>query len=50
MLLESPLTFFLANEKTLKRILKTKSELSLNRTEKEIMLSKTIANWLFNDI
>ena len=50
MLLESSLTFFLANEKTLKRILKTKSELSLNRAEKEIMLSKTVANWLLNDI
>ena len=27
-----------------------KSELSQNRTEKQIMLFKTTANWLFNDI
>ena len=26
------------------------SELSQNRTEKQIMLSKTTINWLFNDI
>ena len=30
--------------------MKTNSELSQNRTEKEIMLSKTTVNWLFNDI
>ena len=30
--------------------MKTNSELSQNLTEKEIMLSKTTVNWLFNDI
>ena len=33
-----------------KRIFNTNSELSQNRTEKQIMPSKTTINWLFNDI
>ena len=28
----------------------TNSELSQNRTKKQVMLSKTTVNWLFNDI
>ena len=32
-----------------KRIFNTKSELSQNRTEKQIMPFKTTENWLFND-
>ena len=48
--LENPFTFLLAKEKTWKRILNTNSEFSQNRTEKQIMPSKTAINWLFNDI
>ena len=48
--LENPCTFLLAKEKTWKRIFNTNSELSQNRTEKQIMQSKTTINWLFNDI
>ena len=48
--LENPCTFFLAIEKTWKRIFNTNGELSRNRTEKQIMPFKTTANWLFNDI
>ena len=48
--LENPCTFLLAKEKTWKRIFNTNSELSQNRTEKQIMPSKTTINWLFNDI
>ena len=48
--MENPCTFLLAKEKTWKRIFNTNSELSQNRTEKQIMLSKTTINWLFNDI
>ena len=48
--LENPCTFLLAKEKTWKRIFNTNSELSQNRTEKQIMPSKTTVNWLFNDI
>ena len=44
------LTFLLAKEKTLKRAFNTNSELSQNRTEKQIMLLKTIVNKLFTDI
>ena len=40
----------LAKEKTWKRIFNTNSELSQNRTEKQIMPFKTTVNWLFNDI
>ena len=47
--LEKPCTFLLAKEKTWKRIFNTNSELSQNRTEKQIMLFKTKVNWLFND-
>ena len=43
------LTFLLAKEKTLKRAFNTNSELSQNRTEKQIMLLKTIVNKLFTD-
>ena len=48
--MENPCTFLLAKEKTWKHIFNTNSELSQNRTEKQIMLSKTTINWLFNDI
>ena len=37
-------------KKTWKRIFTTNSELSQNRTQKQIILFKTIINWLFNDI
>ena len=37
-------------EKIWKRIFNISSELSQNRTEKQIMLFKTTLNWLFNDI
>ena len=47
--LENPCTFLLAKEKTWKRIFNTNSELSQNRTEKQIMSSKAAINWLFND-
>ena len=47
--MENPCTFLLAKEKTWKRIFHTSSELSQNRTEKQIMSSKTTINWLFND-
>ena len=47
---ENPRTFLLAKEKAWKRIFKTNSELSQNRTEKQIMTFKTILNWLFHDI
>ena len=47
--LEKPCTFFLAKEKTWKNIFNTNSELSQNRTEKQMLL-KTIVNWLFNDL
>ena len=50
MYLENPCTFLLAKEKTWKCIFNTNSELSQNRTEKQIMPSKTTVNWLFNDI
>ena len=48
--LENPFIFFLAKEKTWKGIFNTNSELLQNRTEKQIMPSKTTINWLFNDI
>ena len=48
--LENPCTFFLAKENTWKRIFNSNSELSQNRTEKQIMPSKTTINWPFNDI
>ena len=47
---KTPCTFLLVKEKTWKRIFNTNSELSQNRTEKQIMQSKTIINWLFKDI
>ena len=47
--LENPCIFWLAKEKTWKRIFNTNSELSQNRTENQIVPSKII-NWLFNDI
>ena len=50
MSLENPCTFLLAKEKTWKLIFNTNSELSQNRTEKQIMPFKTTLNWLFNDI
>ena len=40
----------LAKEKTWKRFFNTKSKLSQNRTEKQIMLFKTTVNCLFNII
>ena len=48
--LENPCTFLLVKEKTWKRIFNTNSELSQNRTEIQIMPSKTTIKWLFNDI
>ena len=42
--------FLRAKEKTWKRIFNTNSELSQNRTEKQIMPFKTTVNWLFTDI
>ena len=48
--LENPCTFLLAEEKNWKRIFNTNSELSQNRTEKQIMPFKTAINCLFNDI
>ena len=50
MSLENPSAFLLAKEKTCTRIFNTNSELSLNRTEKQVMLFKTTVNWLFNDM
>ena len=47
--MENRCTFLLAKEQTWKRIFNTNSELSQNRTEKQIMLSKTTINWLFSD-
>ena len=46
---ENSCTILLAKEKTWKRIFNANSELSQNRTEKQIMLFKTKVNWLFND-
>ena len=48
--LENLSTFLLAKEKTWKSIFSTNSELSQNPTEKQIVLSKTTINWLFNGI
>ena len=48
--LENPCTFLLAKEKTWKCVFNTNSELSQNRTEKQIMPFKTTVNWLFNNI
>ena len=48
--LGNPCTFLLAKEKTGKRICNTNTELSQNRTEKQIMPSETTTTWLFNDI
>ena len=48
--MEDPCTFLLAKEKTWKGIFNTSSELSQNRTEKQIMLFKRTVNCLFNDI
>ena len=48
--LKNACTFLLAKEKTWKSIFNTNSELSQNRTEKQIMSFKTTVNWLFNDI
>ena len=45
-----PLYLFACERTTLKRIFNTNSELSQNRTEKQIMPFKTTVNWLFNDI
>ena len=42
--------FLLAKEKIWKRTFKINSELSQNRTEKEIMPFKTTVNWFFNDM
>ena len=48
--LENPCTFLLAKEKSWKSSFNTNSELSQNRTEKQIMPLKTTVNLLFNDI
>ena len=50
MSLGNPCTFLLVKEKTWKRIFNTKRELPQNRTEKQIMPSKTTINRLFNEI
>ena len=50
MLLKNHCNFLLEKEKTWRRIFNANSELSQNRTEKQIMLFKTTVNWLFNDI
>ena len=50
MLLENPCNVLLAKEKIWKHIFNTNSDLSQNRTEKQIMLFKTTVNCLFNDI
>ena len=49
LLLENPCTFLLTKEKAWKRIFNTNSELSQNRTEKQVMPLKTTVNCLFND-
>ena len=49
-LLENPCIFLLAKEKPLKRIFNTNSELLQSGTEKQIVLSKTTINRLFNNI
>ena len=41
---------FCLRKKTWKRIFNTNSKLSQNRTEKQIISSKTTINWLLNDI
>ena len=45
-----PNDFLLAEKKTSKRIFNANSDLSQNRTEKQIMPPKTTVNCLFNDI
>ena len=42
--MENPCTFLLAKENPWKRIFNTNSELSQNRTEKQIMESETTVN------
>ena len=37
-------------ERNKQRIFNSNTELSQNRTEKQLMLSKTTINWLLNDI
>ena len=49
-LLLKTLVPFCLQKKGLKKHFNTNSELSQNRTEKQIMPSKTTINWLFNDI
>ena len=44
--LKNPCTFKLSKEKIWKRIFNTDIELSQNRTEKQVMPSKTKVNWL----
>ena len=48
--LKNSCTFLLVKEKTWKSIFNTNSELSQNRTEKQIMPIKTTVNWLLNYI
>ena len=48
--LEKLCTFLLAKQNTWKCIFNTNSELSQNRTEKQIMPFKTTLNRLFNDL
>ena len=48
--LENPCTFLLTKEKTWKRTFNINSELSQNRTEKQIVPFKTTVNWLFDDM
>ena len=47
---ETLVHFCLQKKRPEKRIFSTNSELSQNRTEKQIMLSKTTVNCLFNNI
>ena len=48
--MDDPCTFLLVKEITWKSIFNTNSDLSQNRTEKQVMPVKTAVNWLFNDI
>ena len=47
--LKNACTFLLVKEKTWKPIFNTNSELSQNRTEKQIIPCKITVHWLFND-
>ena len=48
--MENLCIIFLTKKDLKMHFLNTNSELSQKRTEKQIMLSKIVINWLFNDI